>query len=155
MGVDGKMYRLFSWEVSASPNTALKKAIRIAIEYGADRVIVETDQGGDLWETEYREAVEEIEQEYIDADEVPPRMPAFDDAKAGSGHGPKVHRSQKMLRSYETGRIIHVTGTHRVLERALYRFPDTEPLDLADAAYWGWYDLIGEQRGVSVGMTTF
>jgi hypothetical protein len=46
-----------------------------------------------------------------------------------------------MLVSYEKGSIVHVIGTHEILERALKRFPN-EPLDLADAAYWGWNDLI-------------
>jgi hypothetical protein len=45
-----------------------------------------------------------------------------------------------MLVSYEKGNVVHVIGTHEILERALKRFPN-EPLDLADAAYWGWNDL--------------
>ena len=61
----------------------------------------------------------------------------FSEAKAGTGTGGKVERNQRMLVDYEKGAIVHVTGTHEVLERALRRFPN-EPLDLADAAYWGW-----------------
>jgi hypothetical protein len=46
-----------------------------------------------------------------------------------------------MLTDYERGRIIHVLGTHEVLERALKRFPVQKPYDLVDAAGWSWRDL--------------
>jgi hypothetical protein len=59
--------------------------------------------------------------------------PEYGWAKAGAGHGSKVARNQRMLVDYEQGKIIHVRGTHKVLERALKRFPE-KPLDLADAA---------------------
>ncbi len=48
-----------------------------------------------------------------------------------------------MLASYERGQIVHVRGTHTVLERALKRFGVRKPYDLADSAYWAWYDLCG------------
>src|SRR5205085_3177694 len=82
------------------------------------------------------------------------QMPAFTSAKAGEGHGSKVHRSTRMLADYEKPgrRIVHVFGTHLVLERALRRFPKTKPLDLCDAAYWAWRDL---REGSTGGMTTY
>jgi hypothetical protein len=52
-----------------------------------------------------------------------------------------------MLADYERpGRIIHVRGTHEILERALRRFPRTKPFDLVDGAYWSWRDL-NRRRG--------
>jgi len=69
------------------------------------------------------------------------RQPQFRSAKAGQGHGSKIARNQRMLVSYEQGKVLHVRGTHGVLETALRRFPN-KPLDLADAAYWGWWDLL-------------
>jgi len=68
-------------------------------------------------------------------------QPTFKSAKAGQGHGSKLARNQRMLVSYEQGKVVHVTGTHSALERSLKRFPNA-PLDLADAAYWGWWDLM-------------
>lgn len=62
-------------------------------------------------------------------------------AKAGSGHGSKVHRASQMLTGYERGQVVHVLGTHETLEKALRRFPKSKPFDLTDAAYWAWYDL--------------
>lgn len=46
-----------------------------------------------------------------------------------------------MLPDYERGEIVHVTGTHETLERALRRFPRTKPFDLVDVCYWSWWDL--------------
>ena len=129
---DGTIYRLWSWEAVTSPEDALQRAIRKALELGALTVGVETDQGGDTWESVYKQAVQGLGLE---------TAPRFTSAKAGAGHGGKAERSSQMLADYDRGRITHVTGTHAVLERALRRFPKTKPLDLADAAFWAWHDL--------------
>ncbi len=138
LGVDDRVYRLYSWEDRTSPEDALRRAILKAVELGAEAVGVETDQGGDVWASAYREASRQLVAEgLIQADQAPP----FRSAKAGQGHGPKAHRAAQMLADYERGTIVHVIGTHGVLERALRRFPKTKPFDLVDAAYWSWRDL--------------
>jgi hypothetical protein len=69
-------------------------------------------------------------------------VPGFTSAKAGAGgRGSKTHRAAQMLHDYETAHVVHVLGTHEVLERALRRFPRSKPYDLVDAAYWSWQDL--------------
>lgn len=151
IAVDGTIYRLWSWEQRATPLAALKRAIRIAQDFGADHVGVETDQGGDTWESVYREAAAAVEAEDREVWEAdgndpaefePEPVPPFTSAKAGAGHGPKTHRASQMLADYEgNGRIVHVLGTHELLERALRRFPLTKPLDLVDAGFWSWRDL--------------
>lgn len=74
------------------------------------------------------------------------KRPSFRSAKAGAGHGSKVHRNQQMLSDYERGRVRHVRGPHAAAEKALRRFPN-KPLDLADTLYWLWYHLNkGRQR---------
>ena len=134
---DGTIYRLFSWEAITSPEDAIKRAIRKGYELKASNLGVETDQGGDTWQTVYRVAVDELVQnEKLTKRFIPP----FAEAKAGAGHGSKVHRGQQMLFDYESGRIVHVIGTHKILEKSLRRFPN-KPLDLADAAFWAWNDL--------------
>jgi phage terminase large subunit-like protein len=136
---DGTVYRLYSWEDRASPREVLRRAILKAVELKADTVGVETDQGGDLWESEYGEVAEDlIEEGAIEAHEVP----TYDSEKAGAGHGPKTARAGKMLSAYERGQFVHVAGTHETLERALRRFPKTKPFDLVDAAFWAWHDLV-------------
>jgi phage terminase large subunit-like protein len=142
LGVNGKLYRLFSWEGRTSPEDAITRAILKAVELKAECVGIETDQGGDTWASTYREAVRK-------ADVAHP--PAFRSAKAGAGHGPKAHRQAQMVAAYERGVIIHVRGTHTVLERALRRFGVRKPYDLADAGYWAWYDLCGRRRWLPVG----
>jgi hypothetical protein len=77
-------------------------------------------------------------------------LPRFKSAKAGAGHGSKVERNARMLTDYERGRVVHVTGTHEALEKALKRFPKAKPFDLVDAAYWGWADLRGVSKGVYI-----
>jgi hypothetical protein len=163
LGVDGNLYRLYSWEQITTPEDVLQRAILKAVELGLETVGVETDQGGDVWRSAYdavwRRLIEEEPGKVLvalSARAYPPDVgqmesldafrPRFAQAKAGAGHGSKVARNQRMLVSYEHGRVIHVTGTHQVLERSLRRFPN-KPLDLADAAYWGWYGLMGKEAG--------
>lgn len=137
LAADGTIYRLWSWEGRTSPEDALRRAILKAIEVGSLTVGVETDQGGDTWKSVYARAIEAIKAE----GKLPANPPAFTSAKAGQGHGPKAHRAAQMLPDYERGEIVHVVGTHEVLERALRRFPRTKPFDLVDVCYWGWRDL--------------
>lgn len=156
LGVDGRVYRLRSYEARSSPRAALGKAIRWAIEIGATTVGVETDQGGDTWESVWREAMEDV---MTERDTLFPGSgrhgivkPIFTSDKAGAGYGPKAHRAGQMLADYERPgtRIVHVEGTHLILERALKRFPRTKPLDLVDASFWSWHDLReGQGRGQS------
>lgn len=135
-GIDdnGTVYRLRSYEQRSSPQLVLRQAILWAFEYGAEAVVVETDQGGDTWNSVFREALAGViaeRPEYARA-----REPRFAPEKAGAGHGPKAHRASQMVPYYEKGRIVHVLGDHDILEKALYRFPRLKPLDLVDAGFW-------------------
>lgn len=148
-GIDAKkrLYRLRSWEGITSPRESLRRALLWAVELGASSVGVETDQGGDTWKSVYREAWQSL----VDEGLVPKtaKRPRFKSAKAGSGHGPKVERAQRMLADYERANITHVLGYHAVLEKSLQRFPVREPHDLTDASYWSWFDLRGKHlRGI-------
>jgi len=146
MGEDGKIYRFYSWEGQTSPDDVLRRAILKAIELGFEVVGVETDQGGDVWRSAYLKVIRDL----LDAKRIKEddRVPTFREAKAGAGHGSKVHRNSLMLADYERGKMIHVNGTHKQLEKSLKRFPK-KPLDLADAAYWGWDYLA--RRGIGFG----
>lgn len=169
---DDNIYRLYSWEGKDSPTEVIKKALIIGREYKAQHVGIETDQGGDTWESTYREAVrlllkeeydnltEESRQEfrelYPKSDDLfenyvyehEDDYPNFVSEKAGMHVGNKVHRATLMLVGYETRNIIHVIGTHEVLEKAQRRFPDRKPFDLVDASVWSYMDLAGESNPV-------
>jgi hypothetical protein len=148
LGADGMLYRLYSWEDRTSPDDAIRRAIRKAVELKAEAVGVETDQGGDTWRAVYDAAWDALIREGAIPAETP--KPTFRQNKAGAGHGPKVHRAGQMLAAYERGEIIHVEGTHQTLERALARFPVSKPFDLTDAAYWSWHDLAAPVKKVEI-----
>jgi phage terminase large subunit-like protein len=147
LGIDGKIYRLYSWEQRTSPQDAIRRALRKAVELEAITLGVETDQGGDTWRSvvdEAKEALRHDPERPCDASGV-----QFVWDKAGAGHGSKVHRASLMLADYERGGIVHVEGTHAVLERALHRFPKLKPHDLTDAAVWAVKDLRGGTNAVT------
>lgn len=139
LGVDDLLYQLFFWEDRTSPEDALRRAILKAVELGSENVGVETDQGGDTWESVYARAADGlVEEGLITRAEVP----QFESAKAGAGHGSKLHRQQQtVLTEYERGQIVHVRGTHTGLEKALKRFGIKKPYDGADALFWAVHHL--------------
>lgn len=172
LGADSIIYRLYSWEDRTSPEDALRRAILKAVELKASSVGVETNQGGDLWKSTYARVWDDCVQsdEYLhiigeaeaerrnkDLETYPPpdgqprwtatKRPSFRHAKADASTGGKAHRASLMLTDYERGRVKHVVGTHRVLERALNRFPLSKPFDLVDAGYWSWDELNKARRG--------
>lgn len=146
IGVDDKIYRGLPvgndfgfFESRTTPLDALRRAITWAYIAGAEHVGVETDQGGDTWESVYREALDGV---LAANPEWESHMrPAFTSEKAGAGHGPKAHRASQMVPDYEKGKIVHVLGAHDRMEASLSRFPMTKPLDGVDAMFWGWHDL--------------
>lgn len=145
---DGKVYRLRSWEQRATPLAALVKAIVWAVEFRSTSVGIETDQGGDTWQSVFREAVAHAcryDLTHRDDQEWARRL-AYRHDKASRQHGQpsKQARAARMLTRYETDVFRHVEGTHTILERALRRFPLTKPLDLVDAAFWSQKDLLGD-----------
>lgn len=146
LGVDGKIYRLFSWEKRSNPEDVIRRAVLKAIELRAEAVGIETDQGGDTWAS----VCKVVWNDLLVKDMLPKNMrpPEFRSAKAGSGQMPKTHRASLMLADYERGGIVHVLGTHGTLEKALRRFPRTKPFDLVDASYWAWSDLRSGARNV-------
>ncbi len=131
LGKDRKYYRLWSWERIASPVETLKVAILAAIEFGAQVVGVETDQGGDTWRTVYQSALRDL----MDDGQIPEgvRVPRFESAKAGTTQLSKTERAARMLADYEVGRFRHVEGGVAALEAGLRRFPAHKPFDCVDA----------------------
>lgn len=149
-GIDEQniIYFLYSWEQRTNPKRAIRVAIQKALEFDATEVGFETDQGGILWRDEYYAVFKEmVEDGSLSKDFF---RPTFKSAKAGS-IGSKRHRHNMMRTAYDRGEIIHLLGTHTLLENALKRFPAQKPYDLADASYWSYRSLAGS-RGWSRGM---
>ena len=137
-GIDenGFVYRLYSWEQQALSDAVMRQAITMAMEFGCHQLGVETDQGGDTWRVVFEKIMADLGNQGL----ISGRPPAYKFAKAGS-IGSKMERQQQMRVDYEKGVIIHVLGTHDLLDKALRRFPVQKPFDLADAAFWSWFDL--------------
>lgn len=134
---DGRIYVLNAWEKRASPEFALKKALYFAIKYGCDTVVIESNQGQDLWLNLWDTIVEESG---LGED----KIPGIQLVKATTSTGSKMERGQQLLVDYERGQIFHVLNednSHVQLEAALRRFGVQKPFDLADSVYWAWQTL--------------
>lgn len=144
LGVDEKVYGLYWWEGITTPEDAISRAIKKAIEVKSLTVGVETDQGGDTWQSVYARSLAAVKEDF--KKKMKPEeyakviFPTFIQDKAGAGYGSKAERNFQMLTDYERGKVVHVTGTHTVVEKSLKRFPN-KPLDLADSWFWTWNDL--------------
>lgn len=151
MGFNKLVYIIHSWEGRKLPNEVMEKAIMHALEFGADKVGVETDQGGDTWRPVFDAAITRLKQLHADLKKET-RWPKFASVKAGKfrvGKTPlsKADRASRVLLSaYESGAIIHVVGSTTMLEAALLRFPLSKPFDLVDAAVLAVDDLRGGFR---------
>ena len=142
---------LYWWEDITTPEDALERAIEKAVEFKSTKVGVETDQGGDTWRTVFNVALASVKEKLkkkltrdqyaaITWPEFTSEKAGGHDEKTGKSYGSKVERNSKMLTAYENGQVRHMTGTHKMIEKALKRFPNT-PLDLADSWFWTWHDL--------------
>jgi hypothetical protein len=145
LGVDGKVYRLASWEARRSPEETISRAIYRGVEaqeaYKAPvKMIFESNQGGDLWKLTYGLVWAKLQAQ----GRLPANLPMFrfTEVKATRDIGGKIVRGNEMLADYELDRFRHVRGRVRQLEQALRRWPLTPPHDLADAAYWSAKDLV-------------
>ncbi len=133
---NGDVYILDSWEKRVSPEFSLKKALYFAIKYGADKVLVEGNQGGNIWLELWDRIVEDS-----GLDES--RIPGVEIVKATASTGSKIERASQLLVDYELGRVYHVVNeqaTYVELEAAFRRFGVTKPFDLCDATFWAWAD---------------
>jgi phage terminase large subunit-like protein len=140
LGVDNKIYRIWSWENRSTPYKAIRMAVDKALELGAEVVGVETNQGGDLWRVVFDQVCDDIRG---DQNNFSMKMPRYKQVKATADMGSKVTRAERMLVDYERAVFVHVEGTHNTLESALRRFPRVKPYDLVDAACWSHSELAG------------
>ncbi|MDV6376236.1 hypothetical protein [Deinococcus arenicola] len=141
----GAVIGLYAWEGRDTVDGMLTRALVKAVEYGASRVVLETNQGGDTWITAYnatwRELVESADHPSITPDTPKPRM---EQMKASVATGGKRERWQVALSARERGDFLEAEGTHEVIFSALRRLPEVKPYDIADADYWLYAALSGQ-----------
>lgn len=134
----GNIYVIDSWEKRASPEFSLRKALYFAIKYGADRILLETNAGGDdLWLNLWDSIVEESG---LSED----RIPGVQTIKATRSTGGKLERASQMLVDYELGKIWHVVqenNSYIELEASMRRFGIRGNDDLVDSCVYAWGSL--------------
>jgi len=129
---NGKYYILDAYEKRVTPEFAVRKALYFAVKYNADRVIIEGNQGGDLWLDVWDRI---IEASGLDED----RQPGVEIVKVSSATGGKMERASQMLIDFELGKIYIVQDDFTdTLVKALLRFPQRKPFDLTDATWHAW-----------------
>lgn len=132
VGENGKYYILDSFEKRVTPEFAVRKALYFAVKYNADRVIIEGNQGGDLWLDVWDRI---IEASGLDED----RQPGVEIVKVSSATGGKMERASQMLIDFELGKVYIVDDEFtETLIKAFLRFPQRSPLDLVDATWHAW-----------------
>jgi predicted phage terminase large subunit-like protein len=129
LGTDGHGYILDDRSVRTSPDTWARVVVDAYRTYGADRIIAEANNGGDLVELVIRT---------VDAN-VPYRA-----VRASRG---KIARAEPVAALYEQGRVHHV-GAFATLEDQLTSYvPEAHGSpDRLDALVWGLTELIITQN---------
>lgn len=133
----GMVIGIYSWEGRESVDEVLRRAILKAVEYRASTLGVETNQGGDTWESLYDKIwdlmVEDPTYPMVTTSTPKPR---FMQAKASVATGTKRERWMLTKSARENGLFKELKGTHETLFKALKRLPEHKPYDLADVDYW-------------------
>jgi predicted phage terminase large subunit-like protein len=127
-GIDGDYYVLYAIGLRASPATWARKAIDLFDEYGADKIIGERNNGGDMVEAVIR-------QQWDDA--------PLDTVHASRG---KMLRAEPVALLYEKNRVHHV-GVFEGLEDQQTTFPvENELDDELDASVYAITELMNESK---------
>jgi predicted phage terminase large subunit-like protein len=123
-GTDQHYYVLKSFSYKLSPAAWAERAVMLYDGWRADRIIAESNFGGDMVESTLRQVRQDIPIKQV---------------KASRG---KVLRAEPIAAMYEQGRVHHV-GRHVGLEDQLTTFPiSNENDDELDAAVWGLTELL-------------
>jgi phage terminase large subunit-like protein len=139
IGTDGHGYVIADRSCSLKPEGWGRRAVETALEFEADRIVVERNYGGDMAEHVIRQAARQMD--------VVIRVRMVNASRA------KQVRFEPVCLLYEQGRLHHA-GTFPLLETELTAFTvdgyegDGSP-DAADALVWAVTDLMLERRGLT------
>lgn len=95
IAADGTIYRLYTWEQRTTPQDVLCRALLKALELGAQVVGVETDQGGDTWESVYQEAWRALTEERDDTADTSPERALIRQHRAAYRQLNEAHRERQ------------------------------------------------------------
>jgi phage terminase large subunit-like protein len=124
-GIDGQGYLLADLSCRASPDSWARRAVEGLRSWGADRIVAEVNQGGDLVESMIRT---------ID--------PAAPYRGVHASHGKRT-RAEPVSALYEQGRIHHVGAFGALEDQLCAALPDggSGPDDRLDALVWAFTEL--------------
>jgi phage terminase large subunit-like protein len=124
-GVDGQGYVLADLSCRASPDGWARRAVEALPAWGADRIVAEVNQGGDLVEATIRT--------------IDPGVP-YRAVHASRG---KRTRAEPVAALYEQGRIHHVGSFPALEDQLCAALPDggSGPDDRLDALVWAFTEL--------------
>ena len=135
LGYDNKGYVLEDCSMSAAtPDQWAKRAIEAYYKWGADRIVAEVNQGGDMVETVIRNADRS--------------MPPVRKVRATKG---KELRAEPIAAFYERGEVCHV-GRHDLLERQMTEWNPTSKgrsPDRIDALVWAATELMTKPQATA------
>lgn len=124
---------LGAWQVKLDPDALRKRVLSIVAEHDVGRVLVETNQGGDLW----------------------PRMLRGVPVKIVTVHQTirKEVRAASVLDYYQAGRVLHEpTAQLAALEGQMVAFPRAPHDDMVDAVGSGVRYLLDRTKRVRAGI---
>ena len=131
IGLDGGYYVLHALGYRLSPNGWASRAIDLYEQYGADRIIAERNNGGEMVESTIRSINREISLKTIHA-----------------SRG-KMVRAEPVAALYEQGKVHHV-GMFSEAEDQMCSFPvASENDDIVDALVYGITELMGSDTGMA------
>lgn len=130
-GVDGNAYVLADRTCRLSPDGWARRTVEAHHEFAGDRVIGETNNGGDLIERVIRT--------------VDPRIPY---KKVHASRGKRV-RAEPIAALYEQGRVFHVGALPELEDQMVSFVPEgmEGSPDRVDALVWALTELMLEKRG--------
>ena len=130
---DGHAYVLADASGRMSPDGWARRAIGMLDRYGADRVIGESNNGGDLVEHTIRTAYDD-------------RVVPYKSVRASRG---KYARAEPVSALYEQGKVHHVGGLDALEDQICTWSPGSEgSADRMDALVWAVTELLLNRRGL-------
>lgn len=138
-------YVLDDLTVRGSPATWAEAALRAYDRYGADRIVAESNNGGDMIEFTVRTAARDMSER----GERTTRNVSFRQVRASKG---KYTRAEPVSALYEQGRIHHV-GSFAALEDQMCTWvPGEDSPDRMDALVWAFHELMKLEMTVEYGI---
>lgn len=124
LGADGRGYVLEDASLAASPDAWARAAVAAYHKYGADRLVAEVNQGGDM----VRHTVYTVD-----------RKVAFKPVRASRG---KQIRAEPVAALYEQGRVHHVGQLGALEDQMCTWVPGEKSPDRLDALVWALTELM-------------